>query len=472
MLGIRLPRRDLRAHHQAQQGCRHHELPQEVPHHPSDAKLLNDSSLPGGSRAQTASRQLAAQRRYPDRGGTPLRWRPVPPAVLEVLPVVLGFTGRGCASRGALIPACERSTWRRRARLARRHRLAAGQRAGDVVEAAASMVCLHATDPATIHLSARARVDGMQVADLERALYVDRSLVKHMAMRRTLFVFPRETMPFAQAGASNRVADAERRRLIRDVEAAGLHRNGERWLARASEQVLAALSEGREATSSELRAEIPLLEGSIDYGEGKSWGGRMPIGPRVLTAMSAGGHIVRATNDGGWATSRPRWTSMKSWLGEEIDASPGSRGRGRSGRAVAAHIRPRDRGRHQVVARVDRRGSPDGAGRPARGRGRSRRADRIPAARRPGGDRSGPAVGGAPAAARSDHDGLVRAGLVPRPVQGATVRHGRQRRAHRVVGRADRGRLAPERQRARSSCRCSRTSAPKDCAPSSTRPRV
>ena len=72
----------------------------------------------------------------------------------------------------------------------------------------------------------------MTVTDLERALYVDRSLVKHLAMRRTLFVFPRETLGVAQAGASNRVADAERRRLIRDVEKAGLHRNGERWLSR------------------------------------------------------------------------------------------------------------------------------------------------------------------------------------------------------------------------------------------------
>ena len=98
----------------------------------------------------------------------------------------------------------------RRARLARRHRLAPGERAADVVEAARSIVCLHATDPASVHLSAWARVDGMTVADLERALYADRSLVKHLAMRRTLFAFPRETLSVAQAGASQRVAGAER----------------------------------------------------------------------------------------------------------------------------------------------------------------------------------------------------------------------------------------------------------------------
>jgi hypothetical protein len=206
----------------------------------------------------------------------------------------------------------------RRARLARRHRLAPGHRAGDVVEAARSMVCLHATDPAAVYLPAWARVDGMTVTDLERALYADRSLVRHLAMRWTLFVFPRDLLGAAQAAASNRVAEAERRRLLRDVEAAVLHRNGERWLSEAWEQVLAVLSDGREATSSQLLDETPLLEGSIAYGEGKCWGGQVAVGPRVLTTLSAAGHIVRATNDGGWATSRPRWTSMKSWRGGEL----------------------------------------------------------------------------------------------------------------------------------------------------------
>jgi hypothetical protein len=188
------------------------------------------------------------------------------------------------------------------------------------------MVCLHGTDPATVYLSARARLEDMEVADLDRALYVERSLVKHLAMRRTLFVFPRQTLGIAQAGASNRVADVEWRRLVRDVEKAGLHRNGERWLTDAWERVLATLSDGREATSSELRDEIPLLEGSIVYGEGKTWGGRLPVGPRVLTTLSAAGRIVRASNDGAWTRSRPRWASMRSWLGEEIAPCPEAEG--------------------------------------------------------------------------------------------------------------------------------------------------
>src|ERR687893_2349031 len=210
----------------------------------------------------------------------------------------------------------------RRARLARRHRVAPGERAGDVEEAARSVVCLHGTDPATVYLSAWARVEGMTVADMDRALYSDRSLVKHLAMRRTLFVFPRDILGDAQAGASDRVADAERRRLTREVERAGLQADGERWLSQACEQVLAALADGREARSAELRKEIPLLEGSMVYGEGRSWGGKISVGPRVLTVLSAAGRLVRASNEGAWFTSRPRWALMSDWLGEGLAAPP------------------------------------------------------------------------------------------------------------------------------------------------------
>jgi len=203
--------------------------------------------------------------------------------------------------------------------MARRHRLAPGHAANDATEAAASLVCLHGTDPATIFMSARARVDGMSVEDLQRALYTDRSLVKHMAMRRTLFIFPRETLAAAQAGASHRVAERERKRLIGDVEKAGLHPDGDKWLREAEEQVLSLMAHGREETMKEIREQAPLMQGSIEHGVGKSWGGKIAVGPRVLTTLSAAGQIVRANNDGGWWTSYPRWTTMRSWIGEEIE---------------------------------------------------------------------------------------------------------------------------------------------------------
>jgi hypothetical protein len=86
------------------------------------------------------------------------------------------------------------------------------------------------------------------------------------------------------------------------------------------------MSDGRQRTSSELRTALPVLEGSITYGQGRSWGGTMSVGPRVLTVLSAEGKVVRASNVGGWAVSRPRWASMDSWLGEQLPELPTEKG--------------------------------------------------------------------------------------------------------------------------------------------------
>ena len=73
------------------------------------------------------------------------------------------------------------------------------------------MTVLHATEPATVYLSLHARVDGLTRADVDRALYDERTLVKQLAMRRTLFVFPRDLLPAAWGSASARVAAQLRR---------------------------------------------------------------------------------------------------------------------------------------------------------------------------------------------------------------------------------------------------------------------
>src|SRR5262245_54150948 len=90
----------------------------------------------------------------------------------------------------------------RRARLGARHHLAGSARAGDVVVVATGLVALHATDPATVFLSTRARVDELTVKDVERAIYEDRSLVRVLAMRRTMFVMPDALVPVTHAACT------------------------------------------------------------------------------------------------------------------------------------------------------------------------------------------------------------------------------------------------------------------------------
>src|SRR5688572_18557461 len=93
----------------------------------------------------------------------------------------------------------------RRARLARRHFLAPAARATDVTALAGALVGLHGSDPASVYLSAAARLKrpGQTVRALERALYKDRSLVRTLCMRRTMFVLPVELVPVVQAACTD-----------------------------------------------------------------------------------------------------------------------------------------------------------------------------------------------------------------------------------------------------------------------------
>ncbi|MDQ2629235.1 MAG: winged helix DNA-binding domain-containing protein, partial [Actinomycetota bacterium] len=76
----------------------------------------------------------------------------------------------------------------RRNRLARRHFLTPETATEPITRIAATLIGLHATDPATPYLSLWARSSPFTVADLNSALYEKRSLIKQLAMRRTLWV--------------------------------------------------------------------------------------------------------------------------------------------------------------------------------------------------------------------------------------------------------------------------------------------
>ncbi len=206
----------------------------------------------------------------------------------------------------------------RRRRLATRHGLTDEVRPGDPAAAARCVVALHGTDPASIVLSAKARCPSLAIDDVEESLHSQRSIVRVMGMRRTIWVVPTDLVPAAVGGPGARVARTERKRLISDVEAHGLHADGERWLASAAGQVLDALADGGERSMDQIRSESPGLVGSYRNGIGKKWESEVSIGPRVLTWMWADGAIVRSGNDGSWRSARPLWSAADRW----IDAGP------------------------------------------------------------------------------------------------------------------------------------------------------
>jgi hypothetical protein len=200
----------------------------------------------------------------------------------------------------------------RRARLARRHFLS--EPASSISEAIGSLIGLHATDPATPYLSLWARLPGFTVADLDAALYQQRTVVKHLAMRRTLWTVRSDDLKWIQSAASDRVADNERRKLVADALKAGVCADGDSWLNAARAAVLGHLSENGPTNAKDLRAALPELSGSYDPAPGKRWGGETPLSPRILTVLSVQGHIVRGPNEGKWTTSRPKWVPITDWL--------------------------------------------------------------------------------------------------------------------------------------------------------------
>ena len=203
----------------------------------------------------------------------------------------------------------------RRARLARRHALAPGHRAAGPEAATRAVTVLHSTEPATVYLSLWARVDGLTVADVDRALYDDRTLVKQLAMRRTLFVFPRDLLPAAWGSASARVAATLGARLAKEVEKHGIAGDGAAWLEDAKAAVLETLRDRGPLTAQEARAQVPMLEARLDLSPGKKYAANVSIAPRVLTQLGVEGSVVRGENAGHWRLSRPRWTLMSDWLG-------------------------------------------------------------------------------------------------------------------------------------------------------------
>jgi hypothetical protein len=215
----------------------------------------------------------------------------------------------------------------RRSRLAVRHGLAPGERYADVLAATRAMTVLHATEAATVHLGLWARVEGLTVADVDRALYDDRTLVKQLAMRRTLFVFPRDLLPAAWGSASARVAAQQRAQVAKWVVGAGIADDADAWIERVSGDVLDLLADGEPRTTAQLRELVPELEGRFTIGDpSKKWGGDFPIGRWVVGTLAAEGKLLRATNAGHWRLNKPTWTTTSAWLGDVPEPWPQDEG--------------------------------------------------------------------------------------------------------------------------------------------------
>ncbi|MEV6429761.1 winged helix DNA-binding domain-containing protein [Nocardia sp. NPDC051463] len=211
----------------------------------------------------------------------------------------------------------------RRARLAVRHRLATAARTDAVTDIARSLVVLHATDPATVFLSVGARSHTLTPAHVERALYDDRTLLRLLAMRRTMFVAPVELLPVLQASCADALADKQRRTYGKFLEVAGVvDGNVREWLADVEDETHKALLARGAATGAQLSKDVPRLRTQVDPAPGKAYSKPTSITTWVLVILGVEGRIVRGRPNGSWTSSQYSWTPAESWLPDGVARMP------------------------------------------------------------------------------------------------------------------------------------------------------
>ncbi|MFC9231264.1 winged helix DNA-binding domain-containing protein [Streptomyces decoyicus] len=194
----------------------------------------------------------------------------------------------------------------RRARLGRRQLLAPAYRAARTEEVADAVVGLHASDPATVHLAACARLAAPDPAEVERALYDEESLVRMLCMRRTLFAVGAALAPVVASSTAQAIAAKERAGMVKWVTE-GAPGWDERRLADVEARTLAALRAHGEATAAQLAAEVPDLRDTIVVSPGKPYQATVAVSSRILRTLAAEGRIRRGRPRGGWTSSTFRW---------------------------------------------------------------------------------------------------------------------------------------------------------------------
>ena len=178
-------------------------------------------------------------------------------------------------------------------------------------------------------------------AEVERALYDERTLLRLMAMRRTMFVVDRAVAPVVHAACSLTVAARERAKLLKFMEENGVGGvRREAWLAKAEASALEALTSRGELTATELAESDAAagrragaqprrqVRGAREDGQPRADRARRR-GPRRAGAAAGqlGLDAVPLGGDGGLG-------------GRAAGGAAGGRGRGGAGAALAAAYGP------------------------------------------------------------------------------------------------------------------------------------
>jgi len=151
------------------------------------------------------------------------------------------------------------------------------------------------------------------IAAVDEVLYEQRRLVRHHAMRRTLWVATPETVRLMHASATRKIAATEQRRTAKYLADGGMA-DPETWMKDAREQVLATLREHGPMSTRQLGDLVPSLKLPIELAVGKSYAATISAHTRIPLMLGFEGELVRTRPTGSWVNSQYVWAVMDSWM--------------------------------------------------------------------------------------------------------------------------------------------------------------
>ena len=200
----------------------------------------------------------------------------------------------------------------RRARLAQRHRLLPRLRTDDVVRIADDVVALHSTDPVTVMLSAMVRMANPSIAAVEEVVYEQRALIRHHAMRRTLWLATPDTVRLMHAAATRKLVGPARRQLAKMLTAAEVP-DPEGWIEDARSQVLAHLRDHGPSSAREIGRQVSGLRVPLQLAPGKPYASTQGAHSQLITLLGFQGDLLR-TRPSSWITGAYAYAATEDWL--------------------------------------------------------------------------------------------------------------------------------------------------------------
>jgi hypothetical protein len=191
------------------------------------------------------------------------------------------------------------------------------------------MTALHGTDHTSVYLQAQARLEGSSIASVGHELYDEPTVLRLLAMRRTLFVVPLAEVATLHHAAAVDIAARERIATIRMFQAAGVGPDTAALFRELEEIGLTAIRVEGAATTAELARLDPRLAQRITIARGKPYEGSISVAQRVFLLLAADGRIGRGRPRGTWKGTQVRWSPIERWLPGGIPDLPPEEARAR-----------------------------------------------------------------------------------------------------------------------------------------------